>query len=240
LSPRHHQAGGGETVVVLKAVLRQTSPAGCFSQKPDFPPSYVNLVTGWLALEDVNANPAASVVGVERSEDLGWRAASSRDDEEFEEFFDMTWSRMVLMATRMGLSREDAEDVALDSMAVTYDRWSRVRILPYRQGWALKVMANRALRQLKRSGRRAITTSGPPASFEEEVTTRLALRKGIAGLPRRQRQVLALRYLADMPEGQVAQVLGLDIGTVKQHASRGRVRLQDTLNPDIRGGGDAG
>ena len=62
------------------------------------------------------------------------------------------------------------------------------------------------------------------------------MRKGIAALPRRQRQVVVLRYLADMPEVQVAQVLGLDVGSVRQHASRGRAGLRNTLR--VFDGGD--
>jgi RNA polymerase sigma factor (sigma-70 family) len=168
---------------------------------------------------------------------LAGRASGQRGDEDFEAFFDATWSRAVRMASRMGLNREDAEDVALDAMAVAYDRWPRVRTLPYREGWVLKVAANKALRRLKRVNRKEHLAPVRATAPDEEIATRLSVRHGIAGLPRRQREVIALRYLADMPEDQVANVLGLDPGTVKQHASRGRAALRMAFR-DERTGGD--
>jgi RNA polymerase sigma factor (sigma-70 family) len=170
---------------------------------------------------------------------LAGRSGDIDAEADFEEFFDTTWDRMVSMSTRMGLSREDAEDVALDAMAIVYDRWKRVRPLPFRQAWALKVASNRARRQLRRAARPKVTFFPAPASVEDEVTARLAVRDIIAGLPRRQRQVVVLRYLADMPEDQVAQVLGLDVGTVKQHSSRGRARLHEWLQHGPPGDIDA-
>jgi RNA polymerase sigma factor (sigma-70 family) len=164
-----------------------------------------------------------------------------RGEADFEAFFDATWTRAVRMVSRMGLSRQDAEDVALDAMAVVYDRWARVRGLPYREGWLLKVAANRALRLLKKINRSVPSAQRLPAPSFDEVATRISVRDGIARLPRRQREVIALRYLADMPEAQVAEVLRLDPGTVKQHASRGRAALRDALGDEQRrGGGHAG
>jgi RNA polymerase sigma factor (sigma-70 family) len=175
---------------------------------------------------------------VEGSSALAGLEAGRDGDGEFEEFFDAMWGRATQVVTRMGLSREDAEDVVLDAMAVAYDRWSRVRTLPHRDGWLLKVAANRALRVFKKASRRRDDAAlGVPIRLDEDVATRVSVRDGIARLPRRQRDVIALRYLADMPEEQIAAVLGLNIGTVKQHASRGRARLRWALDSQD-GGGD--
>jgi RNA polymerase sigma factor (sigma-70 family) len=153
-------------------------------------------------------------------------------DEEFGAFFDATWTRALRTVSRMGLNKEDAEDVVLDAMAVTYDRWSRVRVLPYREAWVLKVATNRALRQLTKANRGQRSLPSRPVPPEEEIVTRLSVRDGIAGLPRRQREVMTLRYLADLPEDEVAAVLRLKPGTVKQHASRARAALRDALGDD--------
>jgi RNA polymerase sigma factor (sigma-70 family) len=157
------------------------------------------------------------------------RRGSNGDDPEFEAFFAALWARAVAVGTRMGLSREEAEDVALDAMAVAHDRWLRVAALPYRDGWLLKVTANRALRSLKRHAHGALVQPARTPLMEDEIATRMTLRHELAALPRRQRQVVTLRYLADMPEAEVAQVLGLNPGTVKQHASRGRAALHHQL-----------
>jgi RNA polymerase sigma factor (sigma-70 family) len=46
----------------------------------------------------------------------------------------------------------------------------------------------------------------------------------------RQRDVLVLRYLADLPEAEVAAALGCSVGTVKQHAHRGLRALRTNAN----------
>ncbi len=50
-------------------------------------------------------------------------------------------------------------------------------------------------------------------------------------LPPRQREVLVLRYYADMSEAQIADALGISPGAVKSHASRGTAALRHTLEP---------
>ena len=47
----------------------------------------------------------------------------------------------------------------------------------------------------------------------------------IAALPRRQRQVLVLRYYLDQTESEIANTLGVSAGSVKKHASRGIAAL---------------
>jgi RNA polymerase sigma factor (sigma-70 family) len=149
-------------------------------------------------------------------------------DEGFDAFFNAVWPRATGTATRMGLSREEAEDVALDALAITCDRWDRVRRMEYGQAWTLKVTTNLALRRLKKRPD-PVPADSAESSLEDGVTNRLALGDEIRRLPRRQREVVALRYLADLPEVDVARALGLDVGTVKQHASRGRHALKQAL-----------
>ena len=63
------------------------------------------------------------------------------------------------------------------------------------------------------------------------MTQRAELVEVLRSLSRRQREVVALRYLADLPEADVARALGCSIGTVKQHASRGLAALRVALGP---------
>ena len=48
-----------------------------------------------------------------------------------------------------------------------------------------------------------------------------AVVQAIRSLSSRQRQVLVMRFYLDMAEAEVAEVLGISIGSVKQHSSRG-------------------
>lgn len=53
-----------------------------------------------------------------------------------------------------------------------------------------------------------------------------AVRDALAGLPPRQRLVLVLRYHEDMPERQVADLLGISVGTVKSQAAKALQKLR--------------
>jgi len=59
----------------------------------------------------------------------------------------------------------------------------------------------------------------------------VSVRQALQELPRRQRAVLVLRYFEDLPEAEVASLLGCSAGTVKTHTHRGlralRARLGD-------------
>jgi len=60
-------------------------------------------------------------------------------------------------------------------------------------------------------------------------TERVDLNRALATLPRRQREVVLLRYVVDLPENEVARQLSCSPGTVKTHASRGLAALRAAL-----------
>jgi RNA polymerase sigma factor (sigma-70 family) len=53
----------------------------------------------------------------------------------------------------------------------------------------------------------------------------------VAELPERERTLIALRYVADLPQDEIAQVLGLPAGTVASGLHRARRRLGIELGP---------
>ncbi|WP_084597042.1 RNA polymerase sigma factor [Nocardioides aequoreus] len=60
---------------------------------------------------------------------------------------------------------------------------------------------------------------------------RRAVLDAVAALPRRQREVVALRYYLDLSEREIAATLGISQGAVKSHASRGAAALRQRLAP---------
>jgi len=53
-------------------------------------------------------------------------------------------------------------------------------------------------------------------------------------LPTRQRSALVLRFYLDLPEAEVARLLGVPIGTVKSWVHRGLTRMRARLGPDFQ------
>jgi RNA polymerase sigma-70 factor (sigma-E family) len=67
---------------------------------------------------------------------------------------------------------------------------------------------------------------GVPGDHAAETVQRLMLYAAIRRLPPRQRAVLVLRYLEDLSEQQVAEVIGCSVGTVGSQLSRALARLR--------------
>jgi RNA polymerase sigma factor (sigma-70 family) len=152
-------------------------------------------------------------------------------DEDFEEAFDDLFPRAVRLASRLLGDRAAAEDVAAEAMARAYARWPKVSVLPYRDGWLLKVTTNLAIDRLRR--RPPEVWPAPAADFEEGVELRLALNAALLTLAPRQRQAIALRYLGGLSDKEVAQALGISLGSVKTHIHRGMRGLRARLGAGL-------
>jgi len=57
------------------------------------------------------------------------------------------------------------------------------------------------------------------------------LWRAVLTLPPRMRAALVLRYFEDLPEAEVAGILGCSVGSVKSQTSRGLDRLRGALSP---------
>jgi RNA polymerase sigma-70 factor (sigma-E family) len=132
-------------------------------------------------------------------------------------------------AYRLLGDRTAAEDVAAEALARAYSRWSSVA--GHAVPWVVTVATNLALDVGRRHARAAshrmelIDEATPDPKLEQ----RWDLQQALRDLPRRQREVVALRYLGDFSEQATAEALGLSVGTVKSHASRGLSQLRSTV-----------
>ena len=66
-------------------------------------------------------------------------------------------------------------------------------------------------------------TSGLSGDVHRELTD------AVRALPRRQREVVVLRYFLDLSEHQIAEWLGISNGSVKRHASRATTALNKQM-----------
>jgi RNA polymerase sigma factor (sigma-70 family) len=149
--------------------------------------------------------------------------------------YDLAYAELFLPAMRLAYKilgdRHAAEDVAAEALARAYASWRKVRNLPYRNAWVMRVATNLAIDQTRR--RRPIIDSALHAEFEEVTTIRLALAAALRALPRRQREAIALYYLGGMNEGEVSSALGISTSSVRTHVQRGLAALRGQLGVDI-------
>ena len=151
--------------------------------------------------------------------------------ERFEEEFSDLFLPAFRVALRLLGSIEEAEDVAAEALARALRSWDRVGELPYRKAWVAKVASNLAVDKLRRRPA-AIAPPDHVPDMAEAVALRLAVGAALTALPRRQRQVIALRYLADLSEADVAVSLGISSNSVKKHSARAVAALRSRLGPD--------
>ena len=130
------------------------------------------------------------------------------------------------VAFRIIGDRHVAEDVAQEALARAYSHWPKVS--GYANAWVARVAGNLAVDLVRRKKLPAPTeqTSHPP---DTAVILRMELQHALRTLPRRQREALILRYVADMPEAEVGKALGIRPGTVKQHLHRGAEAMRSLL-----------
>lgn len=160
-----------------------------------------------------------------------------RPDPDFDMAFPVLYRRAVQVGSRMLRDQAGGEDVAAEALARAYSRWPAIRDLPHREAWVLRVVANLALDVMRRHRRPVQRRLSEEES--DQVVERVALVQALAGLPRRQREVVVLRYLVDLSEQDVAAVLGMAAGTVKAHSHRGLATLRRQLGTDIEEATDA-
>ena len=153
-------------------------------------------------------------------------------DEGFDEAFDELFARAQRLAYRILGDWLAAEDVAAEALARACFHWHKVRTLPWRDGWVLRVATNLALDNAKRKSAEPIPT--PALDAEEAAVLRLAMREALLALPKRQREVLALRFLSDLNEADIATALHISAGSVKTHTSRGLATLRTRLGEDFQ------
>ncbi len=151
----------------------------------------------------------------------------------FDEFFAESVGRVLAVGRRLAGDEAVAEDLAAEAFARAYARWGSVRSHPNPDAWVLRTMANLAVDRSRK--RKVILRPEVAESPDDAVVLHATLVEALARLPRRQRAVVTLRYLADMPERDVAQALSISTGSVKTHLSRGLAQLRRQLSPPLGG-----
>jgi RNA polymerase sigma-70 factor (sigma-E family) len=130
--------------------------------------------------------------------------------------------------------RHLAEDVVAEAFARVFSHWRRGRVAePYaylRRAVINEVTSRGRRRVLEvREERRRSANGRVGQRFDELVVERDVVVQALLRLPLRQRAVLVLRFYDDLSEGDVADLLGLSVGTVKSHTARSLERLRAEL-----------
>jgi len=147
--------------------------------------------------------------------------------ESFDAFFRRELPRVVAL-TRALCGTALADDMAQEAMVVAYRQWSEVSTLDRPDAWVRKVAVNLATSALRRrtaEARALLRLGSRPVAYPSLEPRNEQFWAAVRRLPRRQAQVIALFYVEDLGVAEIADLLGIAVGSVKQHLSRGRHAL---------------
>jgi RNA polymerase sigma-70 factor (sigma-E family) len=167
------------------------------------------------------------------------------DDAEFRDFVASRSHALLRTAVLLAGDQQRGEDLVQTALEKTVRHWGSIR-----HGGAVESFVRRTMYREQVSLWRLRSTSEVPSDavpeprpgtgFADQVTDHVALVAALGRLGRRQRAVLVLRYFEDLTEQQVAEALGISVGTVKSQASRALAQLRATC-PELAptGGGES-
>jgi RNA polymerase sigma-70 factor (sigma-E family) len=152
-------------------------------------------------------------------------------DDDYATYAGARWPSLVRSAVFLGCSVEEAQDVAQTTLLRCYVAWAKVNRADDRDAYVFRVLLN-CLRDSRRRrwwGERP--TERLPDSASRDITAEVdvadAVHRALAGLSQVNRDVVVLRFFANLSEQQTAEALGIAVGTVKSRLSRALAQLAD-------------
>ncbi|CAN5716197.1 SigE family RNA polymerase sigma factor [soil metagenome] len=139
--------------------------------------------------------------------------------------------RLALMLTG---SKHDAEDLLQATFARAQRHGKRIAAMTSPGGYLRTIMLNEHVSGHRRRRLRTVpiddvdltAPSTPPVEGEDDLWPLLAQ------LPKQQRAVLVLRYYEDLPDDEIAELVGCSRATVRSHASHGIAALRSQLETE--------
>jgi len=170
---------------------------------------------------------------------IGVAPASLDEDEAVEQLYAAHWRQLVRLSVLLVRDLGTAEEIVQDAFVAMHGCWARVRDPEKAVGYLRQAVVNRSRSVLRHRGvvarhaAREAKAPSPSAPDAEDSALAAARRdtvlEALRRLPRRQREVLALRYYLELSEAEIADALGISPGAVKSHAFRGAAALRSHL-----------
>lgn len=171
-----------------------------------------------------------------------WRAMTHDADAAIESLYVAHWHQLVRLSVLLVRDAGQAEEVVQDAFVELHRRWARLDDPERAPAYLRQTVVNRSRSALRHRGvvqrhlARQHHVETAPSADEPALadSRRRSVLDALQQLPRRQREVIALRYYLDLSEAEIAETLGISRGAVKSHASRGAAALRPLLAAHTR------
>jgi RNA polymerase sigma-70 factor (sigma-E family) len=155
---------------------------------------------------------------------------ASRDDAAFREYVLTRGTALLRAAIMLTGNRADAEDLVQAALAKTYLAWDKINDRAALDSYVRRAMVNTHISWWRRRKFEEYPTDELPdqvmTDHARESETAEVVRRALDRLPDRMRTAVMLRYFEDMTELEIAETLGVSLGTVKSTVSRAVARLR--------------
>lgn len=179
--------------------------------------------------------------------DVTLKAAAAGDADAWRQLVESYSGRVFGLLYRQCGDGELAEEITQATFAKVVQRLGDYREQGRFEAWLFRIAVNRLRDEMRRRKRQAITVDfeatppealgrtddGPtPQAVLQQAERIDALRKAISKLPDADRQILEMRYTAELGFAQIAEILGQPLGTVLARGHRALKKLRDMLDKD--------
>jgi RNA polymerase sigma factor (sigma-70 family) len=159
--------------------------------------------------------------------------AAPASDARFDDWYRREAPRLTSgLAIASGNADLAAECVA-EAFARAYAAWPRVQSMESPSGWVFRVAQNELRRRSRRQKREAELFASIRTDEIVESPADADLWMLVASLPDRMRLVVALRYVADLSEKDVASIMGISRGGVSSLLVKARNELTRRLGDEV-------
>ncbi|MEZ5938730.1 MAG: sigma-70 family RNA polymerase sigma factor [Hyphomonadaceae bacterium] len=174
--------------------------------------------------------------------DLLERVASDKDREAFAELFGFFAPRLKSYLMRLGSDAAQAEEIAQDVMVTVWrkaDLYDRKQSSP--STWIFRVARNRRIDLFRRSKTVELdpeepmvlpSAPPPPEAGVEAMEIEAQVRAAMAVLPPEQLELVRLAFYEGLSQSQIAEALGIPLGTVKSRTRLAFARMKEKLRDD--------
>jgi RNA polymerase sigma-70 factor (sigma-E family) len=153
-------------------------------------------------------------------------------EREFREYVAARQGALFRAALLLTGHREDAEDLLQTALAKLASRWRRVTASGSPDGYVRRILYNQRVSWWRSSAfrREYLVDSVPELAGADDpmssAVMRIAVARALGKLTAKQRAVIVLRFFEDLPEAEIAMILGCSIGTVRSQTHRTLERLR--------------
>ena len=159
---------------------------------------------------------------------------------DFESYARTARTRLLRFAVVVTDDRELAQDVVQDVLLRAQRNWERISRADHPHAYVRRMIVNEVTSWRRKWSR---IEPRPDSALDratddptDAVDRRDAILRDLARLPVKQRAAVVLRYLEDLPDDEIAVVLGCSPGTVRVHIHRALTKLRVDLAADVSAG----